>query len=138
MKSFYELRIFKGRMKRNPTKSEFIFRKRLEELGIDFKTQLVCGFYIVDFVIPERMLCIEIDGYSHKDTVEYDERRDDFLRKVGFSVVRIMNEDAKTIDLGFIEKYNKQLPYKFRSALSKGNVERGRTIESMRKRGIKI
>ncbi len=57
--------------------------------------------YIVDFYLPKRKLCLEIDGGYHgkPEQVAYDARRDAFLTEVRkFKVLRIRNECADAID----------------------------------------
>lgn len=64
--------------------------------GSAFEMQVVFGYYILDFVIPSKMLIIEIDGASHNAQAEYDKRRDAFCEKYGLSVLRILNNAANT------------------------------------------
>ena len=53
--------------------------------------QVVFGFYILDFVVPGRLLVIEIDGDSHAAQRAHDVRRDAFCVDLGLRVLRIPN-----------------------------------------------
>ena len=46
---------------------------------IDFDRQRIIGNYIVDFYVKTLGLVIEIDGSSHNDKEEYDQKREDYL-----------------------------------------------------------
>lgn len=59
--------------------------------------------YIVDFYIPQRKLCIEVDGEHHtqEPQMSYDSVRDQYLSLVrGFKILRIPNAQAMKIDSG--------------------------------------
>lgn len=83
----------------NPTKSEVVFRKRLAVAGIRFVFQQVIGFYIVDFLLPDYGVVIEVDGWSHDASKDYDRRRDAWIQQMGFRTIRVRNEDVETFDL---------------------------------------
>lgn len=104
MRSMMELRKFQSAMRKNPTVAEKIFISRLRQLGIGYKFQVIFGFYILDFVIPEKLLVIEIDGKSHegKNSRKYDEKRSVFVVDCGLTVVRIKNGDVSTFDMSLI------------------------------------
>ncbi|ADE10422.1 endonuclease domain-containing protein [Sideroxydans lithotrophicus] len=63
-------------------------------MKLKFKRQKPIGCYIVDFVSVERKLIIEIDGGQHSEQVEYDQRRDFWLRSQGYTVLRFWNNDV--------------------------------------------
>ena len=63
-------------------------------MGLKFKRQKPIGRYIVDFVCIEHRLVIEIDGGQHADRTKYDQRRDDFLRSKGYTVLRFWNNEV--------------------------------------------
>lgn len=52
--------------------------------------------YIVDFICLERRLIVEVDGAQHAEDMEYDMRRDHFLREEGFRVLRYSDRDVLT------------------------------------------
>lgn len=54
------------------------------------------GNYIVDFFCAQKKLCIELDGSQHYESagVEYDARRDEYLRSLGLTVLRYSNSEV--------------------------------------------
>ena len=75
---------------------------RLQDLK--FKRQQPLGLYIVDFVCFEVRLIVEADGGHHAEQVEYDKRRDDWLRSQGFTVLRFWNNEILTNIEGVLER----------------------------------
>ena len=127
MKDAKAIKRFKKSMRRFPTMAERVFDQRLREYKERYRRQIIIGFYIADFVIPNRMLVIEIDGESHDP--DYDRRRDAFLTEVGFTVVRIKNEDATTSSLDVIHNYPWMPIERFYSALGLAGARRGVAIQ---------
>lgn len=70
-------------------------------LGVKFTKQKPIGNYIADFYCKELKLVIEIDGCSHDDKYEYDNARDEYMRSVGITVLRIEDKDVKK-DMGAV------------------------------------
>lgn len=64
-------------------------------LGVKFTKQKPIGNYIADFYCKELKLVIEIDGYTHNDKYEYDVVRDEYMRALGITVLRIEDKDVK-------------------------------------------
>ena len=62
--------------------------------GLKFRRQHPIGFYIVDFFCAETNLIIEVDGDSHLQRVEYDQRRTLWLEEQGLRVIRFTNEEV--------------------------------------------
>ena len=64
--------------------------------NLKFRRQVPIGPFIVDFLCLEKKLVIEIDGYTHgeQSVKEYDKRRERYLRKRGFAVLRFTNVQA--------------------------------------------
>ena len=56
---------------------------------IDFDRQRIIGNYIVDFYIKSLGVVIEIDGSSHNDKEEYDEKRQQLLESLNLKVYKI-------------------------------------------------
>src|SRR5687767_2448409 len=119
MQDIKALRRHKKKMRESKqTPAERIFRRRLHQLGIPFTRQTIIGFYIADFVIPTRMLVIELDGPIHALTTVYDARRDGFIRSLGFDVLRIQNAQAEQFDMAsivarpIVSGFNKNSPYR--------------------------
>ena len=80
-------------MRANPTEAE----KRLWTMLRDrrfahckFRRQQVIDFYIVDFISLSERLIVEADGSQHAESNE-DVRRDNYLRRQGFRVLRFWN-----------------------------------------------
>lgn len=67
----------------------------LKRLPMTVHRQKTVGNYIVDFMIAGAWLVIEIDGVQHKlpEHAEADQKRDQELKQLGFTVVRYSNED---------------------------------------------
>ena len=82
-------------MRANPTEAErkiwaILRGKRLT--GFKFRRQVIIDWYIVDFINFDHRLIIEADGSQHAES-EYDERRDAFLKRQGFTVLRFWNNE---------------------------------------------
>jgi len=67
--------------------------KNKQIAGLKFRRQSSIGNYIVDFYCPEIKLIIELDGVSHDNYLaeEKDEKRDAFLTKEGYRILRFEN-----------------------------------------------
>ena len=92
--------------------SEVIFWKQVrnkEFHQIDFDRQKIIGNYIVDFYIKSLGVAIELDGSSHNDKEDYDNKRQLFLESLDLVVYRISDYRIKNdlIDVmkDFIRKY---------------------------------
>jgi very-short-patch-repair endonuclease len=59
------------------------------KLGVVFRGQIVVGRYICDFVAPAARLIVEVEGRSHQLRRVADARRDRFLRRLGYRVLRL-------------------------------------------------
>jgi very-short-patch-repair endonuclease len=66
--------------------------------GRKFRRQHSVGPYILDFYCPAEKLAVELDGstHDHDAAQAYDERRTDFLSKLGIRIVRFENKDVRT------------------------------------------
>lgn len=99
-------------MRTNATWAEKIFKGKLKKaIKVKFKFQRAFvkgGYYaIVDFHIPSRNICIEIDGEYHNNSEQKrkDEYRDKWLTEIrGQKVIRLTNEQAKNITITEIKK----------------------------------
>jgi very-short-patch-repair endonuclease len=58
-----------------------------------FRTQVVIGPYIADFLSRKVMMCIEADGPEHLKTVEEDNKRDAWFEKQGILTLRLTYAD---------------------------------------------
>jgi very-short-patch-repair endonuclease len=91
-----ELRDRAREMRANPTPSERRLWAMLRDRRMPaakFRRQHVIGPYIVDFACLERALVIEADGGQHAESIA-DRRRDAFLKRSGFRVLRFWNNDV--------------------------------------------
>ena len=63
--------------------------------GMKFRKQTWLGPFLVDFFCAEARLFIEVDGDSHAQQQDYDERRrTKWLEAEGFRMTRFSNEDV--------------------------------------------
>ncbi len=67
--------------------------------GLKFRRQAPIGPFIVDFFCAAQKLILELDGASHADRGEYDLRRQAFLEKAGYRVLRVDNDDVLAADV---------------------------------------
>ena len=87
-----ELREYARKLRKAGNLCEILLWKQLHKKkfkGYDFDRQKIIGNYIVDFYCGNCGVVIEIDGKSHDDKVEYDKRRDTYLKGLGLTVIRI-------------------------------------------------
>lgn len=61
--------------------------------GIKFRRQVPIGRFVADFLCPEAMLIVEINGSQHADSPG-DIRRTSELNRLGFRVLRFWNDDV--------------------------------------------
>src|SRR5438477_12320263 len=91
-----ELRDRARDMRANPTPAERRLWSMLRHRRMPpakFRRQHVIVPYIVDFACLERLLIIEADGSQHADSVS-DTRRDSYLSRLGFRILRFWNNDV--------------------------------------------
>ncbi len=62
--------------------------------GLDFDRQKIIGNYIVDFYCAEQSMVIEVDGSSHDNKQSEDEQRDEYLKSLGLTVIRLLAKDV--------------------------------------------
>jgi very-short-patch-repair endonuclease len=66
-----------------------------KKLRVAFRRQVPVGHrFIVDFLAPALKLVVEIDGSVHAKRRAADARRDQWLRRAGFRVVRFTADDV--------------------------------------------
>ncbi|MBQ7161208.1 MAG: DUF559 domain-containing protein [Clostridia bacterium] len=81
-------------MRNNPTDEEKkVWYGILRKIPVRSRRQVVIGDYIVDFLCTGKRVIIEIDGIQHysEEGKQKDGVRDDFLRGLGYTVLRIAN-----------------------------------------------
>jgi very-short-patch-repair endonuclease len=92
-------------MRHNAVVLEKLYWARLRNRGLGgfkFRRQYLIGPYIADFVCTEMNLVIELDGPLHEDRVDYDRRRDKYLRKLGYRIIRIKNSESSEAEFARI------------------------------------
>lgn len=102
-------------LRKNQTAAEkelwkILRRNQLE--GFRFRRQHPLSGYIVDFYCPELKLAIEVDGSIHDSIADSDAARDCHLRTLGYSVLRIRNEEVSLNQenlMRFLKNYVHQL-----------------------------
>lgn len=62
--------------------------------GHDFDRQKIVGNYIVDFYCAEKSTVIEVDGSSHDSKQLEDAQRDEYLKSLGLTVIRLLVKDV--------------------------------------------
>ena len=116
MQRFNNLPNLKGRRKelrRNETGQEKIVWWHLKDrnLGFKFKRQHSIGGYIVDFYCAEKKLVIEIDGGVHLggENIKYDKTKNSFLKNLGLSVIRFINDEVDADIYGVLTRIKEKL-----------------------------
>src|SRR5207249_12215165 len=77
--------------------------------GFKFRRQQPIGRYIVDFFCPECRMVIELDGGHHSRQVQADQRRTDYLTKVGYRVLRCWDNEVLTNTEAVLQKMADEL-----------------------------
>ena len=105
---------FAKELRRNPTKEESkLWYEMLRTYKPQFRRQKQFGKYIVDFYCSDAKLVVELDGGQHfeEKTIEYDNKRTEYLNSLGLTVMRFSNSDVNTNFYGVcscIDDYIKQ------------------------------
>jgi very-short-patch-repair endonuclease len=82
------------RLRRDQTEAEARLWAALRGGRLDgwkWRRQVTVGPFIVDFLCLEAALAVELDGGIHADQVEYDLRREAYLKRRGLQVLRFTN-----------------------------------------------
>ena len=92
-------RTFAKQLRRQLTRAEVILWARLRRHdfgGRKFRRQHPIGCYIADFACVECRLVLEVDGATHATPEEraYDARRDAYMRRHKWRVMRVRNDDV--------------------------------------------
>lgn len=83
-------------LRRRQTEAEkrlWQYLRNRQPAGCKFRRQHPISPYIVDFACLEKKLIIELDGSQHLEAKEPDNRRDNFLKEKGFTVLRFWNHE---------------------------------------------
>lgn len=89
---------FARKLRNNLTDTEKVlwyYIKSRQVQNLKFRRQAPIGPYIVDFVCYSIKLIIELDGSQHRDkeNMVRDQKRDDWLRKQGFKILRFWDNE---------------------------------------------
>ncbi|MBK7174251.1 MAG: DUF559 domain-containing protein [Bacteroidales bacterium] len=86
------------KLRKDGTKGEAILWKKALKArameGYQFNRQFSIDNYIVDFLCRKLYLIIEIDGSSHLTKGKQDAERQDYLEKLGYTVIRFSEYEA--------------------------------------------
>jgi very-short-patch-repair endonuclease len=91
------LQPYVDRLRQNYTEAEqylwgFLSAKKLN--GLKFRRQHAIGNFIVDFLCESRRVVVELDGGMHLNKKTQDFKRDEWLEKLGYTVLRFSNEEV--------------------------------------------
>ena len=92
-----KLKFATWRMRDHPTWAENVLWEelRLKRLdGFRFRQQHVIGKCIADFYCHQAKLVIEVDGSSHDNRKVQDFYRDQFMKGLGLTILRVTNEEV--------------------------------------------
>ncbi|WP_037552414.1 endonuclease domain-containing protein [Sphingomonas sp. URHD0057] len=89
-------------LRNSATKHERKLWGIISRLRPKFTRQLPVGPYTVDFASRQAKLIVELDGSQHADS-ETDRARDDYLRREGWTVLRIWNNELDQNPDGVLE-----------------------------------
>lgn len=92
-KDLEQLRKYRFANKHRDVRLEKLFRHLLIDNSIKYRRQIVIGYYIVDFLLIDRNLIVEIYEKSHDSQVQYDFKRELYLRELGFNFIAIKEEE---------------------------------------------
>lgn len=69
----------------------------MDARGVTYESQVRISKYAADFLVRERRLIIECDGeYWHRNRTVEDARRDDDLRALGYTTVRLTEQAIRS------------------------------------------
>jgi very-short-patch-repair endonuclease len=75
-----------------PSEEKLFAAIRGGRIGCTVRRQVALGRYVVDLLIPSRKLVIEVDGKYHERRLAADVRRDRWLTRRGYRVLRLSAE----------------------------------------------
>ena len=83
--------------RREMTPAEKILWKRLKANrlnGLHFRRQQIVHGYFADFLCHQHDLIVEVDGEIHELQPEYDAEREEYLKSLGFRIIRFTNKEV--------------------------------------------
>lgn len=84
-------------LRREMTPAEKILWKHLKANrlnGLHFRRQQIIHGYFADFLCHQHDLIVEVDGGIHDLQQEYDAEGEEYLRSLGFRIIRFRNEEV--------------------------------------------
>jgi len=84
------------KLRREMTPAEKILWKELRANrlnGLHFRRQQIVHGYYPDFYCHQHELIVELDGGIHELQKEYDAEREEYLKSLGFRIIRFKNEE---------------------------------------------
>ena len=78
-------------------------RQNAFPFGLKFRRQQPIAAYIIDFACMKAKLLVELDGASHDVRVNYDLKREIYLRERGYEVIRFRNDEVMGNLSGIVE-----------------------------------
>ena len=92
-------------LRRLPTDAErrLWYLLRRDQLGFRFRRQFAILPYFADFACVETKLIVEADGGQHAEDGEHD-RRDTFLTRRGWRILRFWNNDILQNSAGVLQR----------------------------------
>lgn len=87
--------------------TEVVLYNKLVQSGIKFSFQVKIGRYRADFVIGS--LIVEVDGPHHANQVTYDQIRDKYLRKMGYTIMRVPADLVALVPAAVVQSIKEQV-----------------------------
>ena len=72
--------------------------------GLHFRRQQIVHGYFADFYCHQQELIVEVDGGVHETQKENDAEREEYLKALGFRIVRFTNEEVTNHLNGVLQK----------------------------------
>ena len=94
--------------RKNPTEAELLIKKQFQRWKIKFRSQRPIDYYIVDFILIDYRMIVEVDGNSHIGKEIYDKKREMYLKNLGYSFLRLTNEEVLSGSVDFRDFILKQ------------------------------
>ena len=94
-------------LRREMTPAEKILWKHLKANrlnGLHFRRQQIVHGYYPDFYCHRYELIVEVDGGIHDLQEEYDAEREEYLRSLGFRIIRFANEEIQKDLKGVLQR----------------------------------
>jgi len=125
MKTKAERKNFATRMRRHPTRAEWLLNEELSWLRehsdfyrreMQYVQQALKGHYILDFYFPKSRLAVEVDGPSHNAAKqkEYDKERTERLNSFGIKILRFTNEAAEKNAIAISDEIRREVVKRFK------------------------